>query len=186
MGAIIYYYSGTGNSLHIAREVSGRIPDVELLPIVSLLKKERIMISGEKIGIICPVYVNSIPIQVQRFLTKVEFGNVGYLFCIVTHGGFANVKIARRVLQRILKKKGWELDAYYSLKMTNNSATGIMPTFIPGVKSWADWIRPEKVMETEERAMKELVGMVELISRGKMNIPSVRDVLGTVFFDRFI
>jgi ferredoxin len=186
MGTRIYYFSGTGNSLHIAREVASLIPEVKLLPIVSLLKKEWIEINEDKVGIICPVYVNSIPIQVQRFLKKIEIRKVEYLFCMVTHGGFANVKIPRRVLQRILKKKGRELDAYFALKMTNNSATGIMPTFIPGVKSWADWIKIEKVEEREKHAMKELKGMVDIIEKGRKNIPTGRDGLGTVLFDRFI
>jgi hypothetical protein len=33
----VYYYSGTGNSLHIARELQRRIPEVKLLPLLRFL-----------------------------------------------------------------------------------------------------------------------------------------------------
>ena len=31
----IYYFSGTGNSLHLARELQKRIPETKLIPITS-------------------------------------------------------------------------------------------------------------------------------------------------------
>jgi len=39
MNTEIYYFSGTGNSLHVAKELQKRIPETNLIPIVSLLKK---------------------------------------------------------------------------------------------------------------------------------------------------
>ncbi|MEN6592224.1 MAG: hypothetical protein ABFC12_03140 [Methanobacterium sp.] len=35
----IYYFSGTGSSLHIAEEIGKRIPGTKLIPIISLLKE---------------------------------------------------------------------------------------------------------------------------------------------------
>lgn len=37
MGADIYYFSGTGNSFHVAKELQKRVPEVNLIPIVSLI-----------------------------------------------------------------------------------------------------------------------------------------------------
>jgi flavodoxin len=36
----IYYFSGTGNSLNVARELQKRIPKTDIIPIVSLLNKD--------------------------------------------------------------------------------------------------------------------------------------------------
>jgi flavodoxin len=41
MGTEIYYFSGTGNSLYVARELQKRVPEAELIPIVSLLKNNQ-------------------------------------------------------------------------------------------------------------------------------------------------
>lgn len=43
----IYYFSGTGNSFHVAREFQRRLPKTVLLPIVSLLGNETISL-GQK------------------------------------------------------------------------------------------------------------------------------------------
>jgi flavodoxin len=37
MSTAIYYFSGTGNSLHVARELQQRLPESRLIPIVRLL-----------------------------------------------------------------------------------------------------------------------------------------------------
>jgi len=46
MSTEIYYFSGTGNSLFIARELQRRLPGSELIPIVSLLDSESIHTNG--------------------------------------------------------------------------------------------------------------------------------------------
>jgi flavodoxin len=39
MNIDIYYYSGTGNSLYVAREFQKRIPEANLVPIMRLLRR---------------------------------------------------------------------------------------------------------------------------------------------------
>jgi ferredoxin len=186
MGTVIYFFSGTGNSLHAAREISKRIPETELVPMVSLLEKERIQITGERIGFICPVYVNSIPIQVQRFLKKVEFGRTGYIFSVVTHGGYANLNVPRRVIERILRKNGRELDSFFDLLMTSNSPTGIIPTFIPGIKKWVELIQPDKVQERENKVQKKIVRISRMVTEKSGSISHSDDGLKVKLYDRFI
>jgi ferredoxin/flavodoxin len=186
MKTIIYYFSGTGNSLHAAREIAERMPGTVLVPIVSLLKKDRIDISGERIGFIYPVYVNSVPIQVQKFLKKIEFGHTEYIFSIVTHGGYTNLNIPRRTLQRLLTEKGKDLDGFYDLLLTSNSPTGIMPTFIPGVKKWVQLIQPEIVQEKEIEMQKAIDRFQDKIIEGKRSILHSDDGIKVKLFDRFI
>jgi hypothetical protein len=42
MATDIYTFSGTGNSLHVARELQGRLTNSNLVPIVRLLRQETI------------------------------------------------------------------------------------------------------------------------------------------------
>lgn len=43
----IYYFSGTGNSLHVAKELQKRIPETNLIPMVSLINKDVVETNGE-------------------------------------------------------------------------------------------------------------------------------------------
>jgi len=52
MSTEIYYFSGTGNSLHVAKELQKRIPETKLIPMVSLLNRDIIETSAETVGFI--------------------------------------------------------------------------------------------------------------------------------------
>ena len=39
MSIEIYYFSGTGNSLHVAQQLRKRLPDCTLIPILSLVNR---------------------------------------------------------------------------------------------------------------------------------------------------
>lgn len=57
MGTEIYYFSGTGNSLHVAGELQIRIPDTKLLPMVSLLNKNVIETKADIVGFVFPIHL---------------------------------------------------------------------------------------------------------------------------------
>jgi hypothetical protein len=70
MDCEIYYFSGSGNSLHIAKELQKRIIGTKLLPIVSLLNHKQIRIEASIIGLVFPVQALGLPIVVRRFLRR--------------------------------------------------------------------------------------------------------------------
>jgi flavodoxin len=80
----IYYFSGTGNSFFIAGELRKRLPDSELIPIMSLLGQKVIKTEGKIIGFVFPVNALTIPIAVKKFLGKLDPGSAGYIFAVVT------------------------------------------------------------------------------------------------------
>ncbi|MBP2655934.1 MAG: hypothetical protein H6Q73_3503 [Firmicutes bacterium] len=55
----IYYFTGTGNSLSIARTIAGKL-NANLASIVDYMKEKR-AIDDEVIGIVMPVYCMDIP-----------------------------------------------------------------------------------------------------------------------------
>ncbi|MGE5630956.1 MAG: EFR1 family ferrodoxin [Caulobacteraceae bacterium] len=114
----IYYFSGTGNSLHVARELQERIPETKLIPIVSLLNKEVIETNAETIGFVFPIYLTAIPIPVKNFIKKPDLRSAKYIFAMATrigttHSAFISV-------EKILKKKGKRLNSHFSLNMASN------------------------------------------------------------------
>ena len=99
----IYYFSGTGNSLHVARELQRRMPETKLIPMISLLDEDVIKTKGEKIGFVFPIYLSSIPDPVRRFLKKMDLKPTQYIFALTTNCGYpGKVNIH---LEKLLKKR---------------------------------------------------------------------------------
>jgi flavodoxin len=104
MGTEIYYFSGTGNSLHVAKELQARIPETRLIPIVSLLHRDAVKASAETVGLVFPQYASSTPKLVDRFIGKLDLAATKYIFAIVTRGG--TTCYAFDQADKLLKKKG--------------------------------------------------------------------------------
>lgn len=141
MSAEIYYSSGTGNSLHVARELQQRIPDANLIPVVSLLDTDLIQTQAETVGFVFPIHLTTLPIPMREFVKKLDPTSAEYMFAVGTRlGTFCLANIA---LENILKEKGKRLDAYFILNMAVNTPTGLVPG--QGDKDWVNKISAEKV-----------------------------------------
>lgn len=118
MSTEIYYFSGTGNSLFVAKELQKRIPEAKLIPIVSLLNQDTIKTQAEKVGIIFPLQGPTYPIAVKMFLEKIDLESADYIFAIATRGG-TSCRIKEEI-NKILKKKGKTLNSHFIITMFNN------------------------------------------------------------------
>ena len=52
---MIFYFTGTGNSLYVAKEL-----DEDIISIPQVIKEERPEFTADSIGIVCPVYGHEI------------------------------------------------------------------------------------------------------------------------------
>ncbi len=75
MSANIYYFSGTGNSLVVARDISKKI-NGDLIPISSLVEKDDIKIKPDIVGVVFPVYHQGVPYIVETWKTSIYLGFV--------------------------------------------------------------------------------------------------------------
>jgi len=120
----IYYFSGTGNSLYVARELQNRIPDVKLVPIAALLnersneRNNNIKSDAETIGFVFPCHGLTIPIAVKKFLKCLDLISSEYFFAIATRGG--SVFHGFSAIDTILNKQGKHLDASFIINMGMN------------------------------------------------------------------
>ncbi|WP_414470171.1 EFR1 family ferrodoxin [Methanobacterium sp. ACI-7] len=114
----IYYFSGTGNSLYIAKELQKRISEAKLTPIVSLLDLDVIKTNGSTVGFVFPVHAITIPVAVKRFLKKVDLSSADYIFAVATRGG--TIFRGFDEIEKILKKKKKSLDSHFVLNMGMN------------------------------------------------------------------
>ncbi|MCP4178964.1 MAG: hypothetical protein GY756_14480, partial [bacterium] len=67
----LYYFSGTGNSLAIAKKIQDKLTDSKLLSIANIKKNEKIDIQTN-IVIISPIYMYNIPHIVRDFIENLE------------------------------------------------------------------------------------------------------------------
>jgi len=118
MSNIVFYFSGTGNCLKAAKDISKELTDCE---IVSMGKSFDISRQYERIGFIYPTYFWGLPRRVIEFIKNINFDNNknAYFFGIATYGGEAGNAIYQ--LYELLKKEhGIKLSYGQKLKMFSN------------------------------------------------------------------
>jgi ferredoxin len=117
---IIYYFTGTGNSLAVAQKIAAALGDCELVSVAS--QKETpgdIAPAADRVGIVCPVYFSGLPLMVEKFADRLDLSRTRYAFGVVTFGGSGSAQTLRQ-LDTLLRKHGRGLDAGYSVKMPGN------------------------------------------------------------------
>ena len=98
MEANIYYFTGTGNSLDVARKLGEKIGNAKVLSIAQTVTQDHV-IASDIVGIVCPIYMYNIPLMVVDFIKKIK--NAHYLFMVFTYGG--EVGSAMKVAQKLFK-----------------------------------------------------------------------------------
>jgi len=115
----IYYFTGTGNSLKIAKDVGINLGNHELISIPELMNAEKkIVIAGDLVGFIFPVYFARPPAVIHEFIERAEFGNISYIFTIADGGGLFGKSL--KIFGKLLVKKEKKMDAGFVISMPGN------------------------------------------------------------------
>ena len=117
MNAIIYYFSATGNSLTAAKDLALELGNAKLIPITKASTAEGAE-SYDAVGIVYPVYMFALPLIVAEFLKTIKIKQGAYVFCVATLGGMPGRP--HSLSREILKKRGVDLAAGFSVKMPGN------------------------------------------------------------------
>ena len=73
MKTIIYYFTGTGNSLAAAKKIAAATGDCKLIPIALLQKTSGDIVPvAERVGIVCPVYFSGLPLMVAECAGRLD------------------------------------------------------------------------------------------------------------------
>jgi Pyruvate/2-oxoacid:ferredoxin oxidoreductase delta subunit/flavodoxin len=124
MNTEIYYFSGTGNSLAVARDIAEKT-DGRLIPIASVIGRESIKTDADVVGIVFPVYHGSTPFIISRFARKMDNLDGKYLFAVCTYGDSPSLAIEH--LDKIIQSRGGRLAAGFAVNMPYNY---IIPSFV--------------------------------------------------------
>lgn len=157
----IYYFSGTGNSLHVARELQERLPGARLVPILSLVERDPVTARGDTVGFVFPHYASSLPGVVRAVIEKLDLGPAAYLFAIATRGGTRTMAFAE--IDEILGRAGRQLDSFFAITMPSGSE--------PLVKGYAAKITEERMGRLEA----EMLARLDTIQRIVLKRESSRE-----------
>jgi len=177
MKTIIYYFTGTGNSLAAAKKIAAALGDSELVAIASLRNTPGDIIpAADRVGIVAPVYDLGLPAIVAEFAGRLDLSKAGYTFCIMTSGGFGGSAL-HQANDIVRKKNGRPLDAAWAVRMVGN----FVPLYSP-----AEGRKKDNNLAAADTRLAAIAGDID---RGIMVRPGIS--LGTSFlkwlvYDKFM
>ena len=117
----IIYFTGTGNSLAIARLLAERLTQSDIISVHEILCGSDLEIDSETCIFVFPVCCQDAPEIVKRLGQRLQWGPHVYICAIATHNG--DVGYTHFTLDRLLRKKGQRLQAGFAVLMPGNSIT---------------------------------------------------------------
>jgi len=113
----IFYYTGTGNSLWIARLLARELENTELISMVNpVIHWDEI--DSSVIGLVFPVHVWGVPHRVLDFLDQLSSRPVDYIFAVANNAGQVSNTLIQ--LQREMSARGMNLANGWSVIMPSN------------------------------------------------------------------
>jgi len=117
MKAEVYYFTGTGNSLAVARDIAREI-EGEIISIPWAINQGVVKINTEVAVIVFPVYMWGPPPIVERFIKRIENLKDKSIYAIVTYGGMPGATV--NILGKTLESCGGKLAAGFTAHMPGN------------------------------------------------------------------
>lgn len=124
MRKIIYYFSGTGNSLRAATIIAERIGGAELVN-VRCAPEEVSAKDADMIGFVCPVYEWDIPGTFKNFIEQLTVNPKSYIFMVTTY--IAVLGKSFETVEKILRDKGAHLDYGRALRCVASQCIAYPP-----------------------------------------------------------
>jgi len=113
----IYYFSGTGNCLALAKQIAAGMDGCRIVSIAQEMRKSKIIIDADSVMIIFPVYAYDPPGLVMRFLKCAEF-HCRYVTAVATYASRFGAALLR--VKKILGRKGVRLNYSAAVKTVEN------------------------------------------------------------------
>ena len=109
---MIFYFTGTGNSLYAAKTL-----DENIISIPQVIKRERLKFTADSIGIVCPVYGHEMPGMVKDFIRRAVI-DTDYFYVVLTYG--AHHGGAAEIADGFIRAAGKKADYITTVEMVDN------------------------------------------------------------------
>lgn len=173
MKTIIYYFTGTGNSLKVAKDLARYLENVELVRIGQDKLTQQLYTKADTIGFVVPTIFSGIPKLVSQFIKQLEIASVSpYIFTIATHGDPNGMGIVFEQIEKLLTEKELNLSACFNIQMPHNTPE----------KDHITSAKEKDLLFKEESICISMVA--EDIQNRKLNKPHAKKIKS--FFERMI
>lgn len=120
MKTTIFYFSATGNSLHVAKTIAGKLDECTVVSIPSLRSNIKVIADTEVVGLVFPTHYFGLPPIVSEFIGKLNMEGVKYSFAAVTSGSSRYLSSSLHQVDMLLLRKGKKLDAGFHVEMISS------------------------------------------------------------------
>jgi flavodoxin len=153
MNNIVFYFSGTGNCLKVAKDIS---KEIENCQIISMAKSFDFSKQYDRIGFVYPTYFWGLPKKVIEFIGNLNLkeNKNTYFYSITTYGGTAGNAVYQ-LFELLFKKHGVKLNYSQKLKMFSNYV--IM------------YEMSKKINEINKKSNEKLIPIIDQIKMKKNN-----------------
>src|SRR4030042_3041667 len=112
----LYVYTGTGNSLWMARQLAADLKKsaIEFMP----YPKKAFKVQAEAVGIIFPVHIWGLPGRVIQFVNHLKVKPETFLFAVAVNAGQPAATLLQ--LQRLMATRKLPLSFGYSIALPSN------------------------------------------------------------------
>jgi Pyruvate/2-oxoacid:ferredoxin oxidoreductase delta subunit len=112
----LYTYTGTGNSLWIARQLALELQEatVEFMP----CRSSDFEVEADGVGVIFPVHIWGLPGHVIRFINHLQVKPGTYLFALAVNAGQPAATLLQ--LKKLMSTRGLSLSSGYSIVLPSN------------------------------------------------------------------
>ncbi len=172
MSNTIFYFTGTGNSLKIAKDIAGYLPDFNVIAMAKCISNIHELKPEGAVGFVFPVYYCGMPQIVRDFLNRLDLSNVNYIFLAAAYAKAGGAGGCISQANHILEKRGKRLNSGFYIKTVDNF---ILWTWdVPSVK---------KHSAIHEAAAEKAIKMAGIVEERKEYIEvSPMEYLGPVLF----
>lgn len=124
MSVELYYFSGTGNSYAIARDLAKQLGTEKVYSITRFMDDKKVISKAQTVGIIFPSYFQDAPSMVVKFVKKmfVEHKNP-YIFALVNANGVPGKSL--HTIKQIFERKNTPLSGCFTIRMPGNSIVAV-------------------------------------------------------------
>lgn len=122
---MVLYFSGTGNSLYIAKRIANGLGE-RLVSIGSLVCNNQYHLTleeGESIGFVYPVIACAPPDVVTDFVKKVTFEGYQNKYVYSVYNCAGSPEYTSRIMKRTCEKRGLAIQGFYDVLMPGNYIT---------------------------------------------------------------
>ena len=178
MANTIFYFTGTGNSLKVAKDIAAGVENSNIISIATNLESSSGFAPQGAVGFVFPVYYFGLPQIVREFISSVDLSHASHIYIVCTYGKTLGNGGCVSQTRKILKDKGTKLNSAFYVKSVDN--------FI----LWTWDVPPiERHTELHENARKTAEYIAKAVSdKGEHFDRSINEYIGPVLFgyNRFI